>query len=173
MSLLHTLRDKVMAKDKAPASSTSQSPSPSRALVPQQMLATQYAYCADRGYEFNNNLWGAAAANSGSQSTQYYGADAAGGPGVRWGSTWTWAGGPHEVKSYVWVNRQFQRPLLSQVKALPTRTEWTYTGSKMRANVAYDIFTDKDPNHANSSGEYEVMIWCVPSPLVVAGCRES
>ena len=129
------------------------------AQTPQRTLKTQYEYCAEHGYEFNNNLWGMHDAESGSQCTHYYGAAADGGGGASWGSAWSWKGSPNLVKSYVWANRQFTRPLLSAVRSLPTRAEWAYSGKNLRANVAYDIFTARNQDHANSSGEFELMIW--------------
>jgi xyloglucan-specific endo-beta-1,4-glucanase len=36
---------------------------------------------------------------------------------------------------------------------------WSYSGTNVRANVAYDLFTAADPNHATHSGDYELMIW--------------
>jgi xyloglucan-specific endo-beta-1,4-glucanase len=176
MSRLSAFFDKITSsRSPSPAGRSPSRPPPS--LVPRQTLSTQYAYCADAGYEFNNNLWGRDDAESGSQVTHYYGPAAAaattagageasnaggsggGGGGVCWGSTWTWKGAPDNVKSYVWVNRQFDRPLLCDVTALPTRTVWSSKGKSVRGNVAYDIFTHRDKDHANSSGEYEVMIW--------------
>ncbi|KAI1049656.1 hypothetical protein LB505_011698 [Fusarium chuoi] len=50
---------------------------------------------------------------------------------------------------------------------------WSYSGTNVRANVAYDLFTAADPNHVTYSGDYELMI-CLsdlsrpPSPLRVA-----
>jgi len=42
---------------------------------------------------------------------------------------------------------------------MQTSASWSYSTQSVRANVAYDIFTSADPNHANSGGDYEVMIW--------------
>jgi xyloglucan-specific endo-beta-1,4-glucanase len=45
---------------------------------------------------------------------------------------------------------------------MPTEMTWTYNQtSNVRANVAYDVFTATDPNHVNSSGDYELMVWYV------------
>ncbi|KAH8198214.1 hypothetical protein TruAng_007641 [Truncatella angustata] len=45
------------------------------------------------------------------------------------------------------------------VKSLPTTAIWSYFGTDIRANVAYDLFTHPDANHVNYNGEYELMIW--------------
>lgn len=42
---------------------------------------------------------------------------------------------------------------------MPTSIQWSYDNYNVRANVAYDIFTAQDPNHVNSSGDYELMVW--------------
>ncbi|KAH8695801.1 concanavalin A-like lectin/glucanase domain-containing protein [Phaeosphaeriaceae sp. PMI808] len=120
-------------------------------------LCSQYAYHAANGYEILNNLWGKDQATSGSQCTYYEGAV---GSGIKWSSKWTWTGGENNVKSYVYAGLQLKKgTLISKVKGMPTTAKWGYDTDKMRCNVAYDIFTAADPNHANSSGDYELMIW--------------
>jgi xyloglucan-specific endo-beta-1,4-glucanase len=121
-------------------------------------LCTQYAYYASNGYEVLNNLWGKDAATSGSQCTYYEGTS---GSGIKWSSTWTWQGAENNVKSYVYAGRQVTKGnKIANIKNLQTQIDWNYnTTSNVRANVAYDIFTATDPNHVNSSGDYELMIW--------------
>ncbi|KAI8934074.1 hypothetical protein NX059_008838 [Plenodomus lindquistii] len=121
-------------------------------------LCSQYAYYAANGYEFNNNLWGQSAATSGNQCTYVQSTSTT---GVSWYSTWTWAGGQDNVKSYVNAGRQFATGLLiSKIKSLPTTITWNYDQTtNVRANVAYDVFTAQDPNHDKSSGDYELMVW--------------
>ena len=65
------------------------------------------------------------------------------------------------MKSYAYAGRKFTRKIVSNIGSLPTTTNWSYSNTNIRANVAYDIFTSTDPNHANSSGDYELMIWYV------------
>ncbi|KAF4823854.1 Endoglucanase cel12B [Colletotrichum siamense] len=126
-------------------------------------LEKKWGYHAANGYELNNNTWGSTAATSGSQRTHYDGPTAPSSPtgsvGIAWSTDWEWRGGENSVKSYVYGARQFRRRLVSEVAALPTEVEWRYSTWDVRANVAFDIFTDPDVEHANSSGEYEVMIW--------------
>ena len=119
-------------------------------------LCEQYGYHSAEGYELLNNLWGQDSATSGSQCTYYYGPA---GSGISWGSDWTWEGGENDVKSYVYVGREFERKIVSSISTLPTTVAWSYDTSDIRANVAYDIFTHTDPEHTNSNGEYELMIW--------------
>lgn len=119
-------------------------------------LCEQYGYHAAEGYEVLNNLWGMDAATSGSQCTYYLGPS---GSGISWSSEWTWEGAENNVKSYVYAGTQFDRRLVSSISSLPTSMTWSYDNTNIRANVAYDIFTHTDPEHANSSGDYELMIW--------------
>lgn len=123
-----------------------------------QTLCDQYAYWSGSGYEANNNLWGRDAASSGEQCTYIDGASDA---GVQWHTTWRWEGSPNNVKSYVYAGKQFDRGrTISSISSMQTSVSWAYdTTQNVRANVAYDIFTAEDPNHVNSSGDYEVMIW--------------
>ncbi|KAH6645440.1 concanavalin A-like lectin/glucanase domain-containing protein [Truncatella angustata] len=119
----------------------------SATISTQNALCTQYAYASQDGYDILNNLWGMDTATSGSQCTYYYGV-ASGGGVVE-----------NNVKSYAYAGRQFTRPLISNVKSLPTTAIWSYFGTDIRANVAYDLFTHPDANHVNYNGEYELMIW--------------
>jgi xyloglucan-specific endo-beta-1,4-glucanase len=126
-------------------------------------LCTQYAYYSNSDYEVLNNLWGKDAATSGSQCTYVEGSS---GSNLKWSSTWTWQGGENNVKSYVYAGRLLTKGnTIAKIKSMPTQIEWNYnTTSNVRANVAYDVFTAADPNHVNSSGDYELMIWYVHVP---------
>jgi len=120
-------------------------------------LCSQYAYHAVNGYEILNNLWGKDSASSGSQCTYY---DGSAGNGIAWSSDWVWQGGQDNVKSYVYAGRQLTKGITVQkAKSMSTSIQWTYNTTNVRANVAYDIFTAADPNHVNSSGDYELMVW--------------
>lgn len=143
-------------------------------LLPRQYatLCDQYAYWSGSGYEFNNNLWGQGAATSGSQCTYIDGASAS---GVQWHTTWTWQGTPNRVKSYAYTGRQVRRGRkISSISSMPTTTAWSYASTgdgALRAHVAYDLFTAADPGHVNSSGDFELMIWCAPHPAAVMSCE--
>jgi hypothetical protein len=120
-------------------------------------LCTQYAYHAANGYEILNNLWGKDAATSGSQCTYY---DGTSGSGIKWSTQWTWAGAQDNVKSYAYAGKILTKgQIVSKVKSMPTALKWKYDVNNMRCNVAYDVFTAADPDHVNSSGDYELMIW--------------
>lgn len=45
---------------------------------------------------------------------------------------------------------------LSSIKTLPSTYAWSYSGSNIVANVAFDLFTSST---ATGDAEYEVMIW--------------
>jgi hypothetical protein len=120
-------------------------------------LCTQYAYYATPKYEILNNLWGIAQATSGSQCTYV---DSTSDSAIAWSTEWTWAGGQDNVKSYPYAGRLLTKGnVISKVKSMPTVARWSYNTTDIRCNVAYDVFTAADPNHVNSSGDYELMIW--------------
>jgi len=130
-------------------------------IVPRQAttasLCDLYAYWSGFGYELLNNLWGKDAATSGQQCTYLDGASTA---GIKWRTTWKWEGGQNNVKSYPYVGRIVTKGTkISAVKKIPTSVTWQYDNENIRANVAYDVFTAEDPNHVNSSGDYELMVW--------------
>ncbi|CAO2652539.1 Nn.00g008220.m01.CDS01 [Neocucurbitaria sp. VM-36] len=104
-------------------------------------------------YTVYNNLWGQADATSGSQCT---GVDGLSGTTLKWHTSWTWAGGAGHVKSYANVVTKISQKALSSIKSLPSTWTWSYSGSSIIANVAYDLFTSSS---ASGSAEYEIMIW--------------
>ncbi|PVI04772.1 glycoside hydrolase family 12 protein [Periconia macrospinosa] len=104
-------------------------------------------------YTVYNNLWGRDAATSGSQCT---GVDSLSGSTLKWHTKWSWAGGPYSVKSYANVVTKITQKALSSITSIPSTWTWTYTGSSLIANVAYDLFTSST---ANGAAEYEIMIW--------------
>ncbi|KAK3305652.1 glycoside hydrolase family 12 protein [Chaetomium strumarium] len=123
----------------------------------QATLCDQYGYWSGNGYEVNNNNWGRSAASSGSQCTYVDGSSS---NGIQWRTTWTWQGGENNVKSYANAGRQVTRGRkISSIGSMQTSVSWSYSNTNIRANVAYDVFTAADPNHVNSSGDYELMIW--------------
>lgn len=120
-------------------------------------LCDQFGYWSGNGYEVNNNNWGKGSATSGSQCTYV---DSTSSSGVSWHTTWTWEGSPGSVKSYAYSGRQFDRGhTIASIKSMSTSVSWDYDTTDIRANVAYDVFTAEDPNHPNSGGDYELMIW--------------
>ncbi|KAL2256593.1 hypothetical protein VTK26DRAFT_1431 [Humicola hyalothermophila] len=132
---------------------------PLTSLSPRQQatLCDQYGYWSGNGYEVNNNCWGRDAATSGSQCTYI---DGSWDGGIQWHTSWTWAGGENNVKSYPYSGKQVARGMkISNIWNMQTSVSWSYDNTNIRANVAYDVFTAADPNHVNSSGDYELMIW--------------
>ncbi|KAF2676539.1 glycoside hydrolase family 12 protein [Lentithecium fluviatile CBS 122367] len=104
-------------------------------------------------YTVYNNLWGQSAATSGSQCT---GVDGLSGSTLKWHTKWSWAGGSYNVKSYANVVTKITQKALSGITSLASTWTYTYTGTSMVANVAYDLFTSST---ASGSAEYEIMIW--------------
>jgi xyloglucan-specific endo-beta-1,4-glucanase len=124
-------------------------------VAQQQTLCELYSYYSTNGYELLNNLWGRDAATSGSQCTYYDGFNS----GMSWRSTWQWAGGENNVKSYVYSGRLITKKLVSKYSNMQSTAQWSYDTQNIRCNVAYDLFTAADVNHDRSSGDYELMVW--------------
>ncbi|KAF2010929.1 glycoside hydrolase family 12 protein [Aaosphaeria arxii CBS 175.79] len=104
-------------------------------------------------YTLYNNLWGRDAATSGSQCTTL---DGLSGSNLKWHTKWSWAGGQYNVKSYANAVTTITKKPLSQFTSLASTWKWTYTGTSLVANVAYDLFTSST---ASGNAEYEIMIW--------------
>ncbi|KAF1952207.1 endoglucanase A precursor [Byssothecium circinans] len=104
-------------------------------------------------YTVYNNLWGQGSASSGSQCT---GVDGLSGSTLKWHTKWSWAGGQGQVKSYANVVTKVSLKALSAISTIPTTWTWSYSGSDIVGNVAYDIFTSAS---GSGSSEYEIMIW--------------
>jgi xyloglucan-specific endo-beta-1,4-glucanase len=124
-------------------------------VVLAQTSCLQYAQFFGGNYAVSNNLWGqTAGTGSGCITSQSITTSAA------WSTNWQWSGGQNNVKGY--PNSQINIPtkrLVSSIQSLPTNVQWSYSGSNIRANVAYDLFTAANPNHVTYSGDYELMIW--------------
>ncbi|CAO3671491.1 unnamed protein product [Umbelopsis vinacea] len=104
-------------------------------------------------YTIYQDLWGKAAATSGSQCTQV---DSISGSTLAWETSWSWAGGSSSVKSFANAGLKFTPKQLSAISSIPVTWDWTYTGSSIVADVAFDLFTSSTSSGAN---EYEIMIW--------------
>ncbi|SPO05409.1 probable endoglucanase I precursor [Cephalotrichum gorgonifer] len=121
-----------------------------------QQLCDQYAYHSSSGYEFNNNMWGSGS-GQGSQCTNVEWVNS---NGCGWRVNWQWANNRDNVKSYPYSGKQMNpKRLVSQWRDIQSTAAWSYSGSNIRANVAYDLFTHSNPNNPTHSGEYELMIW--------------
>ncbi|GAP83653.1 putative glycosyl hydrolase family 12 [Rosellinia necatrix] len=103
-------------------------------------------------YIVYNNLWGQSS-GSGSQCTTV---NSLSGNNVAWSTSWSWSGGQYNVKSYANAVVQTAAKQISAISSIPTTWKYSYTGSNMVANVAYDLFTSSS---ASGNSEYEVMVW--------------
>ncbi|PNP38362.1 endoglucanase-1 precursor [Trichoderma gamsii] len=120
-----------------------------------QSSCSQYATFSGGNYALSNNLWGQTAGTGSGCIT-----DVSLGGSAVWSTTWNWSGGQNNVKGYpnIALNIPNKR-LVSSISSMPTTAQWSYTGSSIRADVAYDLFTASNPNHVTYSGDYELMIW--------------
>lgn len=74
-------------------------------------------------YIMYNNLWGRDSATSGSQCS---GVDSISGNTVKWHTSWTWAGGPYNVKSYSQIyDNVSTAKQVSAIKSYPSTWSWS------------------------------------------------
>ncbi|KAL0261785.1 hypothetical protein SLS55_003217 [Diplodia seriata] len=130
------------------------------AAAPTKTLNRRADFCDQWGstvtgtYTVYNNLWGQDNADSGSQCT---GVDSLSGDSLAWHTSWTWTGGAGQVKSYAnVVLTDVEQVQLSTISSIPSTWKWSYDGSDIVADVAYDLFTSST---AGGDEEYEIMIW--------------
>ncbi|KAE8388171.1 concanavalin A-like lectin/glucanase domain-containing protein [Aspergillus alliaceus] len=120
-----------------------------------QELCDKYDSARSPPYSVNNNLWGEYQ-GTGSQCVYI---DSLSSAGASWHTTWTWNGGKGTVKSYSNSGVDFEKKLVNDVRSIPTGVEWTQDNTNVDADVAYDMFTAANVDHATSSGDYELMVW--------------
>ncbi|KAI9039829.1 glycoside hydrolase family 12 protein [Aspergillus affinis] len=125
------------------------------ATVMGQKLCDKYDSARSPPYSVNNNLWGEYQ-GTGSQCVYI---DSLSSAGASWHTTWTWNGGKGTVKSYSNSGVDFEKKLVNDVRTIPTGVEWTQDNTNVDADVAYDMFTAANVDHATSSGDYELMVW--------------
>ncbi|KAJ3566097.1 hypothetical protein NP233_g7215 [Leucocoprinus birnbaumii] len=106
------------------------------------VLSAQFATESEANGRFilENNLWGESAATSGSQTSQV---TATNGNTITWHTTYTWQGGPFNVKSYANLDlRTGLGKTISQISSIPTTWSWTYSSasSDLVADVSYDLW---------------------------------
>ncbi|ODM23968.1 putative xyloglucan-specific endo-beta-1,4-glucanase A [Aspergillus cristatus] len=116
-------------------------------------LCDQYGQSTEGDFILYNNAWGKDNADSGSQCT---GLDSVNGDTISWHATWSWEGGDSSVKSFPNAAYQFDAKTLDSVSSMTTKWEWSYTGSDLVADVAYDMFLSSS---ADGDAEYEIMVW--------------
>ncbi|KAH7011118.1 concanavalin A-like lectin/glucanase domain-containing protein [Ilyonectria destructans] len=105
------------------------------------------------GYTVYHNNWGAAQATSGSQCTTF---DSVTSGSVSWSTSWSWTGGSSSVKSYSNIALVDVNTQLSAISSIPSTWTWSYTGSDIVADVAYDLWLAPS---ATADNQYEIMIW--------------
>jgi len=117
---------------------------------------SQYGSATTGTYILYNDLWGEATATSGSQCSEI---ESLSGSTVTWETSWTWAGGPSNVKSYAQIQDGAPTDYvqLSDITSYTTEWSWSYSGDDIVADVSYDTFTCSD----STSGctDFEVMVW--------------
>ncbi|KAJ0106979.1 glycoside hydrolase family 12 protein [Diaporthe amygdali] len=104
-------------------------------------------------YIFYHNNWGASAASSGSQCTTFNDLQS---NTASWSTSWTWAGGSSSVKSYSNVALPNVNKQLKSVSTINSIWKWSYTGSSIVADVAYDLWLAPTSGGTN---KYEIMVW--------------
>ncbi|KAG2420674.1 endoglucanase A precursor [Aspergillus terreus] len=125
------------------------------ATVLGQELCAQYDSASSPPYSVNNNLWGK---DQGTGEQCVY-VDSLSSSGASWHTTWTWSGGEGTVKSYSNSGVTFDKKLVSDVQSISTSVSWSQDNTDVNADVAYDLFTAANVDHATSSGDYELMVW--------------
>ncbi|KAG8873391.1 hypothetical protein FRB97_006800, partial [Tulasnella sp. 331] len=112
-------------------------------------------------YTLLNDQWGISG-YTGSQTAQALGCT--GGTTLAWTTTYTWTGGPYQVKTYtdIYLNSGLGKQL-SAIKSIPTVWDWSYptASSDLVADVSYDLWLSASStgSGASSTSSYEIMIW--------------
>ncbi|KAK6436457.1 hypothetical protein LTR95_007352 [Oleoguttula sp. CCFEE 5521] len=147
--------------------STLTHPTPEPKLAKRAQQCGQYQTQTDGSYTLATNGWGWSY-GTGSQCAETLSLTS---NTIAWDTTWTWSGGNTNVwekeirgerlksdrsKSYTNVQRGFTQKQLSAYTSMPTAWNWTYTGTNLRANAAYDTFVGSSASGANL---FEVMVW--------------
>ncbi|KAJ5654537.1 hypothetical protein N7490_001540 [Penicillium lividum] len=113
----------------------------------------QWGTITTGSYIVYNDLWGESSATSGSQCV---GVSSLSGTTISWYTSWTWAGGSSDVKSYANAALQFTAKKLSAITSIKSVWKWSYSTTSIVADVSYDMFLAAT---ADGSDEYEIMVW--------------
>ncbi|KAJ6037215.1 hypothetical protein N7540_001494 [Penicillium herquei] len=113
----------------------------------------QWGTITTGSYIVYNDLWGEDYATSGDQCV---GVTSLSGTTLAWYTTWTWAGGSSNVKSFANAALSFTAATLSSISSIESTWKWSYSGTSLDADVAYDMFL---ASSASGSNEYEIMVW--------------
>jgi len=134
------------------AAAATASPTPTQVLKPRASQCGQWDSISTGNFVVYADLWGESAGTGSQCST----VTAASGNSVSWSTSWSWSGGSSSVKSFSNAVVNFTPKQLSAIGSMPTSWKWSYTGSGIVADVAYDSFLSSS---ATGSDEYEVMVW--------------
>ncbi|RYN24842.1 hypothetical protein AA0112_g8825 [Alternaria arborescens] len=126
--------------------------SPTNLLPRATAQCGQYQSQASGPYTLYTNGWGWSS-GTGSQCSQI---DSLTGTTLAYSTTWSWSGTTNQVKSYTNVETTFTKKQLSSYTSMPTAWKWSYTGTDLRVNVAYDTFLGASASDANL---FEIMVW--------------
>lgn len=98
-------------------------------------------------YIVYNDLWGESYATSGSQCTTVSGLT----NGIlSWSTSWTWAGGSSNVKSYANAALDFTATELSAISSLTAVWSWRWvTGSRSTSRFVHTILTRREQLHGH------------------------
>jgi len=117
-------------------------------------ICGQWDTVTEGTYTVYQDLWGEAQATSGSQCTTVTGLT---GSTLAWSTSWTWAGGSSDVKSYANAALQDIGKELSGISSIPSTWDWSYTSSgTIVADVSYDMWLAPS---ADGTNDYEIMVW--------------
>lgn len=123
MKFLHLLLVAATTALAAPTTTVAERASPADSALEKRATT----FCGSFGsetaspYIFYHNNWGASAATSGSQCTTF---NSLSGTTASWSTSWTWAGGPYNVKSYSNVALEAVNKQLSAVKSIQSTWTW-------------------------------------------------
>jgi xyloglucan-specific endo-beta-1,4-glucanase len=97
---------------------------PSKTLQGRSTTCSSWDEIPSGSYTIYQNLWGEADATSGSQCLTLTSVSSG---SVEWSTSWTWAGGSYNVKSYDCVALTLSKGVkLSTISSIPTTWDWRY-----------------------------------------------
>ncbi|PQE23471.1 glycosyl hydrolase family 12 protein [Rutstroemia sp. NJR-2017a BBW] len=115
-------------------------------------ICGQWDTVATGTYTVYQDLWGI----SGYSGSQCSTVNSYSSGTIAWSTSWSWSGGSSQVKSYANVGLTMTAKQVSAISSIPTTWKWSYTGSSIVADVAYDLFSSST---ASGSAQYEIMVW--------------
>ncbi|BFZ57692.1 hypothetical protein PYCC9005_004745 [Savitreella phatthalungensis] len=110
-----------------------------------------------------NNLWGKSSAGPGGK--QCISLTSSSTSSIDFTAAWSWGNtNPGNVKSYPNVfwkagSAKVSQTGIDKLPSIPSTFDWSYTGTAIDADVAYDLFVGGSPGISEQGESYEVMIW--------------